>query len=717
MDLTPTIIRVLRSRMLRMFFAVALPGAGVLHAAPVLSPDRVQSLDSAAPGREWRVTLEKVNPAAEAEQFFAGNSAPSAAYRVVRTPSNLTTEAARLPRGGSVWYRTEFVLNATPTAPMALRLGEISDRDRAYLNGVLIGATGRWDDPRPQAYDHQRIYEAPAGLLRKGPNILHIEVQPYFSRELGLYRDRTALGPTRDILRQYYLDNVGQTLTLVAYLTLGFYFLLFFLRRRHDRENLFFGLFLFSLTVYSFLRTQFKYELGFELYELKRIQTLAVFISVPLFYLFIRNYYELPPRLARWWDRIAYVVHAVPIGAGAVVAFAESTELWQNILDRVVQPVWIIYVIAVLVILVRAALQRNRDAYVMLASCVLLVVALVLDILTGQARINLPTILTYAFTLFVVGMALILANRFVRLHDETEDLNTQLERFNAASRRFVPFEFLQLLEKGSIVDVELGDQVQREMTVLFSDIRSFTTLSESMTPRENFDFINSYLARMGPVIRAHNGFIDKYIGDAIMALFADSADDALRASVEMQLALQKWNASRAKYALAPVRVGVGLHRGLLMLGTIGENQRMEGTVIADAVNLASRIEGLTKQYGAAILLSDETRRALKDPDQFQMRFIDRVRVKGKSEPVTLYEALSGLPEETRRARLASLDQFQAAADRYASAEFRDAERLFLEIYNQSADPAAALYVRRCREFLKNGGAPEGWDGATILKNK
>lgn len=717
MNLTLPNYCVVRRRWLYPALAAAVLCSGALSASPSLSPDRVESLDSAAPGREWRVTLEKVEPAVEAEQFFAGDAAPSEHYQIVRTPSNLAAEAARLPRGGSVWYRTEFVLTEAPTAPMSLRLGEISDRDRAYLNGVLIGSTGRWNDPRPQAYDRQRIYEAPAGLLRKGPNILHIQVQPYFSRELGLYRDRTALGPTRQILRQYYLDNVSQTLTLVAYLTLGFYFLLFFLRRRHDRENLFFGLFLFSLTIYSFLRTQFKYELGFELYELKRIQTLAVFISVPLFYLFIRNYYELPPRLARWWDRIAYVLHAVPVAAGAVVVFAESTELWQNILDRIVQPVWIIYVIAVLAILVRAALQRNRDAYVMLASCILLVVALVLDILTGQARINLPTILTYAFTLFVVGMALILANRFVRLHDETEDLNIQLERFNAASRRFVPFEFLQLLEKGSIVDVELGDQVQREMTVLFSDIRSFTTLSESMTPRENFDFINSYLARMGPVIRAHNGFIDKYIGDAIMALFADSADDALRAAVEMQLALQKWNASRAKHDLAPVRVGVGLHRGLLMLGTIGENQRMEGTVIADAVNLASRIEGLTKQYGAAILLSDETRRALKDPEQFQMRFIDRVRVKGKSEPVTLYEALSGLPEETRMARLASLDQFQAAADRYAAAEFRDAERLFLEIYNQSADPAAALYVRRCREFLKNGGAPEGWDGATILKNK
>ncbi|MCZ0904476.1 response regulator, partial [Microcoleus sp. HI-ES] len=109
----------------------------------------------------------------------------------------------------------------------------------------------------------------------------------------------------------------------------------------------------------------------------------------------------------------------------------------------------------------------------------------------------------------------------------------RLAKINAAYGRFVPHDFLRFLGHESIVDVRLGDQIQKEMTVLFSDIRSFTTISEAMTPQENFNFINSYLSRVSPVIRAHQGFIDKYIGDAIMALFPESADDAVRAAVEM----------------------------------------------------------------------------------------------------------------------------------------------------------------------------------------
>jgi class 3 adenylate cyclase len=136
------------------------------------------------------------------------------------------------------------------------------------------------------------------------------------------------------------------------------------------------------------------------------------------------------------------------------------------------------------------------------------------------------------------------------------------------------------------------------MSILFSDIRSFTTLSESMMPDENFAFINAYLERMGPVIRDHNGFIDKYIGDAIMALFKN-ADDALRAGLAMLDTLDQFNAGRRAAGQQPIAIGIGINTGSLMLGTIGERHRMDGTVISDAVNLAARVESLTKDYKGA----------------------------------------------------------------------------------------------------------------------
>ncbi|MGC8764571.1 MAG: adenylate/guanylate cyclase domain-containing protein [Brevinematia bacterium] len=177
------------------------------------------------------------------------------------------------------------------------------------------------------------------------------------------------------------------------------------------------------------------------------------------------------------------------------------------------------------------------------------------------------------------------------------------------------------------------------MTILFSDIRSFTSLSESMTPEENFKFINSYLKRVGPEIRNNNGFIDKYIGDAIMALFPQKVDDALNAaiSISMRYKLIEYNQHRKNSNYRPIDIGIGIHDRKLMLGTVGEEKRMEGTVISDAVNLASRLEGLTKLYGVGIIISNYSLERVENKEKYLYRFLDKVCVKGKSTPVEIYE--------------------------------------------------------------------------------
>lgn len=153
---------------------------------------------------------------------------------------------------------------------------------------------------------------------------------------------------------------------------------------------------------------------------------------------------------------------------------------------------------------------------------------------------------------------------------ENARLYANMSELNAAYQRFVPEEFLKFLNRESIVDVKLGDQVRKEMSVLFSDIRSFTELSEKMTPEENFNFINSYLQRMGPSIRENNGFIDKYIGDAIMALFPRNAEDAIKASIQMMEGIKLYNKHRNNQGYAPISIGIGIHTGELMLGTVGK---------------------------------------------------------------------------------------------------------------------------------------------------
>ena len=286
-------------------------------------------------------------------------------------------------------------------------------------------------------------------------------------------------------------------------------------------------------------------------------------------------------------------------------------------------------------------------------------------------------------------------------------ISTQLHlsQLNLAYSRFVPRQFLRLLKKDSILDVQLGDQVQKEMSILFADIRDFTTLSEKMSLPENFKFINSYLSRMEPEIVANHGFIDKYIGDALMALFSGSArgsaDDAVRAGINMLEALKEYNQHRGNSGYAPIKIGIGINTGSLMLGTVGGKNRMDSTVISDAVNLASRLEGLTKEYTVPLLISHHTFWELEDANKYCIRLIDRVQVKGKSEWVTVNEVFDADPPEIREGKLATLTIFMEAWLLYNQTKFKEAAEVFGECLRlNSGDQVAQVYLGRCERSIR-----------------
>jgi PAS domain S-box-containing protein len=283
---------------------------------------------------------------------------------------------------------------------------------------------------------------------------------------------------------------------------------------------------------------------------------------------------------------------------------------------------------------------------------------------------------------------------------ETEQLRFthQLFQINKAYERFVPRQFLQLLEKSSILDVQLGDQVQLEMSVLFSDIRDFTTISEKMTPEENFQFINAYLSRMESAIIENKGFIDKYIGDAIMALFSGNADNAVNASIVMLHQLQVYNQERVNSGYAPIKIGIGINTGNLMLGTVGGQNRMDTTVISDAVNLASRVEGLTKNYGVGLLITQQTFNKLANPSNYAIRMIAEVSVKGKVELSTIYEVFDADIPETKRGKLATKDLFNQALTLYRQQQFVQATELFAQCLKLCpSDQVAKIYFDWCGE--------------------
>ena len=288
-----------------------------------------------------------------------------------------------------------------------------------------------------------------------------------------------------------------------------------------------------------------------------------------------------------------------------------------------------------------------------------------------------------------------LARSFASMRDAVRSRINDLRETNLAIERFVPQAFLAKIGKPNIAAVALGDNKREHMTIMFSDIRNFTSLSETMTPDENFAFINAYLEQIGPVIREHGGFIDKYIGDAIMALF-EKADDAVRAGLAMMDALDRFNATRAADVLAPVRIGIGLNTGSLMMGTIGELHRMDGTVISDAVNLASRVESLTKVYRTGMLLTQYTYDHLADPGAHAIRPIDVVVVRGKTRPVVLFEVFDRDPPDVRAAKLKTRESLLQGVAALLHHDTSAARRHFEEsLALAPGDPVVQNLLRSC----------------------
>lgn len=293
--------------------------------------------------------------------------------------------------------------------------------------------------------------------------------------------------------------------------------------------------------------------------------------------------------------------------------------------------------------------------------------------------------------------------------EELFELNCNMElaleaesELATAARRFVPNEFLSLLGHKSLVDVKIGDQVHREMSVLFSDIRDFTTLSEGMTPQENFKFINAYLKRMEPAIISNQGFIDKYIGDGIMALFSGVADDALKAAIAMQLHLADYNQHRVNSGDVPISIGIGINTGALMLGTVGGQSRMDTTVISDDVNLASRLEELTKFYGVSLLISHQTLARLQNPTAYCLRFIEQVTVKGKSKAVAVFEVFDGDELEIKEVKLATKSLFEKGLFLYYQQAFSEATKRFETVIRiNPKDRVAQIYLERCQRLQTN----------------
>ena len=292
-----------------------------------------------------------------------------------------------------------------------------------------------------------------------------------------------------------------------------------------------------------------------------------------------------------------------------------------------------------------------------------------------------------------------------------------LHRIHKASGKFVPSEFLKAVGRESITEVRLGDHSLKDVTVFFSDIRDYTSLSEQMSPEQNFQFINSYVGRMGPIISQHQGFINQYQGDGIMALFPKTLDSGLQASIHMQHKLQEYNEERKTKGKQMISVGMGLHVGPLVMGIIGDENRNEPTTISDTVNVASRMEGLTKYYGARIIVSKNCLSTLVNPEAFHFRYLGKVQVKGKKEALGIYECFDGDNEVVINLKLKSLELYNEGLEMFYQKEFAHSTSLFDRILKINNQDKVVHYLRKKAARLAYEGVPVDWVGIEKLDNK
>ncbi|MEI8154113.1 MAG: adenylate/guanylate cyclase domain-containing protein, partial [Hyphomicrobiales bacterium] len=298
-----------------------------------------------------------------------------------------------------------------------------------------------------------------------------------------------------------------------------------------------------------------------------------------------------------------------------------------------------------------------------------------------------------------------------------EDISSEKRMKSTMARYMDPGLADQLLAGGE--DALGGKSITA--TVMFSDIRSFTTITEELGAHGTVSLLNEYFTIMVDCIQREGGMLDKFIGDAIMAVFGlpvghdDDEDRAVRAAIGMITELRRWNGARLEEGKKPLDMGIGLHTDDIVSGNIGSPKRMDYTIIGDGVNLASRLESACKQYAARILISESTVRKLRGT--YRIREVDKVVVKGKNEPVAIYEVLDYHTDETFPNLMEAVSFFKGGLGYYRKSEWDKAVSAFREALALNPhDTLAQIYVDRC-EYMKAHPPAANWDGVYVMKSK
>ncbi|OMF21923.1 hypothetical protein BK133_27540 [Paenibacillus sp. FSL H8-0548] len=309
----------------------------------------------------------------------------------------------------------------------------------------------------------------------------------------------------------------------------------------------------------------------------------------------------------------------------------------------------------------------------------------------------------------------------IRTRDEVEELG---ERFNMMASsikqyinevtklsnsyfRFVPQQFLKVLGKTNMTQIKLGEQQNRRMTIMVCNMRQFNEFSAKLSTEQNFKFINSFLKQFGPIIREHAGFTSRYLGPGMLTMFPNETSAALKAALQLRLTLESYNAERVRNQEEPIDIGIAIHSGDVMLGIIGEEQRMEGSVVSNHVELTLDLEKTSAKLGVTVLLTEDTMQALNPDKLGQYRRLGVLQIDEEHDPIELYDWYEADPEHIRRLKHETKKQFEAAVEAYRAGRFYDAREGFVAVVKKNRyDLAAKLYFFECDHYFQKGVTSE-----------
>jgi len=620
-----------------------------------------------------------------------------------------------LPMKGYATFHLR-VVNIPRMENLAFQTNGLSTAYSLMVNGKEIsrnGQIGKSSMESIPAY-HPQTTIVPLEILKKAPGQargrmdldITVHVSNYHDRKGGITR-QISMGSYDTLNLRFIYKTIIDTILFGIILIMGLYHINLYVHHQKDLSWLYFGFFAVLIAfrtmvtgdrLFYYIYPQFPWALGM------KVEFLSFYLTVPLFAAYL--YHLFPKDFNRF-------VHKLVFGLGLVFSLivVVTNPIFFTRTVKIYQVVSLLIAGYLFIVLGTTIYRRREGSIILLVGALILITGVLNDIAYHNYLIKTMEIGSYGVGLFILSHSYLLSRRYVstfKMKERlAENLKTQAESFH----RFVPTQFLELIGK-DINNISSGDSRGIQMSVLFSDIRSYTTLSERMTVEDNFKFLNSYLRRIEPIIEKYNGFVDKFIGDAVMALYHGdwSGASALDSAIEVQRQITIYNMDRAKANYPLIHLGIGINTGFLMIGTIGSSNRLDTTVIGDTVNLTSRMENLTKIYEADILISDNTYKNLENPDRYYIREIDSIRVKGKERPTVIYEVFDTNPDDQILLKNQYAGELMSAILHYKSQNFFEAMKIILAIEKiNPSDRLIQIYKERIRLFMEDPPG-EKWDG-------